>query len=577
MPVAAPLERGDPASLGRYEVIGRLGSGGQGAVYLGRMPAGERRTGGAPEYTYCAIKLLHAQMSADSSARARFAREVSAAQKVAPFCTARILEYDVHGDRPYIVSEYIDGPSLHDVVMRDGPLGAAELERLAIGTMTALAAIHESGIVHRDFKPNNVLLADEGPRVVDFGIARHLDTQESAVTATGMVVGTPGYLAPEQLSGQPLGPAVDIFAWGTTMVFAATGRSPFDADSLPVIINRILNQQPDLSVLPGVLRGLVERSLRKDPARRPTAIHLLQELLGHVGAAPGGDDGEALQEGTRIAAQPPPPPIAAPASAPPPITPPPITPPPITPPPTTPPPTTPPRTPPPRTPPPSPMPPPPPMPRAPSGYGPGTPPPMASPMPPGPRTPVPVPMGPPAPPPRAGYAPRPTRASSGTRGPVLAAVGCSVAFILIIVIAIVLAATARSGSDLPAPSDAASTSPTGTHTSTTTAITREYEGSWAGTGYQTRPRAAHWAVHIDLAAGRRYGTVRYPECAGLLRVVSNSVDGLVLRQTITTGRSNCAATGYVTLSKPGAASMRYAYADVADAPAPTATGTLYRQ
>src|SRR5262245_53321076 len=118
MPDAAPLERGDPATLGRYEVVGRLGTGGQGTVYLGRTPQGERRAGDGHEFEYCAIKLLHSQMSADSAARARFAREVSAAQKVAPFCTARILEYDLHGDQPYIVSEYIDGASLHDVVMR---------------------------------------------------------------------------------------------------------------------------------------------------------------------------------------------------------------------------------------------------------------------------------------------------------------------------------------------------------------------------------------------------------------------------------------------------------------------------
>jgi serine/threonine protein kinase len=558
MPDAAPLERGDPASLGRYEVIGRLGAGGQGAVYLGRTPRGERRAGDEREFDYCAIKLLHAQMSADSAARARFAREVSAAQKVAPFCTARILEYDLHGDQPYIVSEYINGPSLHDVVMQDGPRGAADLERLAIGTVTALAAIHESGIVHRDFKPNNVLLADDGPRVVDFGIARHFDTQESAVTATGMVVGTPGYLAPEQLTGQQLGPGVDIFAWGTTMVFAATGRSPFDADSLPVIINRILNEHPDLTALPGPLRGLVERCLRKDPGQRPSAINLLQELLGHVGAAPARDDDAALQEGTRIAAEmPAPPPIvpaAAAAAAPPssspaghassspmgraaspapaaPLTPPPLTPPPTTPPPRTPPPRTPPGTPPPmpsvpgRFPPPGTPPPmpglapttPPPMQGAPMGYGPSTPPPMASPMvspmPPGPRTPVPMQMGAPLPPqpPHSGYARPAPRATSGTRGPVVAAVGCSVALLLVIVIGIVLAAASGSDDDpTPVyPTDSSRAQPTDTYTSpSATEVTADFQGTWKGTGYQTRPRVAHWDVQIILAGSWRWCRAR---------------------------------------------------------------------
>jgi predicted Ser/Thr protein kinase len=586
MPDAAPLERGDPASLGRYEVVGRIGAGGQGAVYLGRTPQGES----------VAVKLLHAQMSADSAARARFAREVSAAQKVAPFCTARILEYDLHGDQPYIVSEYIDGPSLHDVVMQDGPRGAVELERLAIGTVTALAAIHESGIVHRDFKPNNVLLADDGPRVVDFGIARHFDTQESAVTATGMVVGTPGYLAPEQLTGHQLGPGVDIFAWGTTMVFAATGRSPFEADSLPVIINRILNEHPDLSTLPGPLRGLVERCLRKDPRQRPSAIGLLQELLGHVGAAPAGDDDAALQEGTRIAAEmPAPPPIASGAAAAaavplgpaapsgavaPPVTPPPGRPPPMPgaadrypapPGPPPPMPATPPTTPPPM--------PGAPMPGIPMGYGPSTPPPMAAPQPPGPRTPVPMQVGaPPRPPHQPGY-PRPPRTSSGTKGPVLAAVGCSVAFLLVIVIVIVVAAASGSGDD-PTPTYSSSAAPTNTFTPSPSlgpAITADFQGTWKGTGYQTKPRVTHWSVQVTLSEGRRYGSVQYPACSGLLRVVSSSVNELVLRQTITTGRDQCAVSGYVTLSSPGSTSMRFQYAEAEDAVSPNASGTLFKQ
>ncbi|HEU5159314.1 MAG TPA: serine/threonine-protein kinase [Streptosporangiaceae bacterium] len=587
MPDAAPLERGDPASLGQYEVVGRLGAGGQGAVYLGRAPQGEP----------VAIKLLHAQMTADSAARARFAREVSAAQKVAPFCTARILEYDVHGDQPYIVSEYIDGPSLHDVVMRDGPRGAADLERLAIGTATALAAIHESGIVHRDFKPNNVLLADDGPRVVDFGIARHFDTQESAVTATGMVVGTPGYLAPEQLTGHQLGPGVDIFAWGTTMVFAATGRSPFDADSLPVIINRILNEHPDLSALPGPLRGLVERCLRKDPGRRPTAIHLLQELLAQAGAAPAGDD-DALQEGTRIAAEmPAPPPIASaafpasgtsvPSSSPmgagarpaaasaapappaqsgpaaPPITPPPM------------PGAAAPFPPPPGTPPPMAA---PPMPGAPLGYGPSTPPPMASPLPSGPlpsgpQTPIPMHAGAPPRP------PRPSRMSSGTRGPVLAAVGCSVAFLLLIIIVVALVAAGQSDDPTPtySPAYSPSAAPTTSSTSSDPTVTLPFQGTWKGTGYQSKPRVAHWSVQITLVSGLRSGIVRYPACSGRLRVVSSSEEEIVLRQTITTGEEQCATTGYVTLSSPGNTTVRFQYAETEDAVSPNATGTLYKQ
>src|SRR4051794_16018258 len=302
MPEAAPLEPGDPASLGQYEVVGKLGVGGQGAVYLGRSPSGG----------HVAIKLLHDQMNADPSARTRFAREVEAAQRVSPFCTAQVLDHDLHGRPPYIISEYIDGPPLYDVVIQEGPFTGSALERLAIGTATALAAIHEAGIVHRDFKPNNVLLASDGPRVVDFGIARSVNSQQSSVTATGMVVGTPGYLAPEQLTGEPLTPAVDIFAWGATMVFAATGHSPFEAETLPVIINRILNEEPDLSGLTGTMRELVGAALDKDPRRRPAAHQLLLSLLGQVGATPGpsADRADLLDKGTQIAAElPPPPPI----------------------------------------------------------------------------------------------------------------------------------------------------------------------------------------------------------------------------------------------------------------------------
>ena len=234
-----------------------------------------------------------------------FAREVEAAQKVSPFCTAQVLDYDLQGRPPYIISEYIDGPPLYDVVLQEGSFRGAALERLAIGTATALAAIHEAGIVHRDFKPNNVLLASDGPRVVDFGIARSVNSDQSSVTATGMVVGTPGYLAPEQLTGEALTASVDIFAWGATMVFAATGHSPFEAETLPVIINRILNEEPDLSRLTGTMRELVAAALDKNPRRRPAAHQLLLRLLGQVGATPGpmADREDLLDKGTQIAAE----------------------------------------------------------------------------------------------------------------------------------------------------------------------------------------------------------------------------------------------------------------------------------
>src|SRR6266545_3317017 len=211
MPQAAPLRSGDPARVGAYRLIGRLGEGGQGTVFLGAVAPADDTD---PEGTPVAIKLLHARLSGDAKARSRFAAEVAVAQRVSPFCTARILDADVQGDTPYIVSEYIDGHSLQDIVTAEGPRTGTALHRLAIGTITALTAIHQTGVVHRDLKPSNVLLAADGPRVIDFGIARALD---ATGTLSSTTVGTPAYMSPEQISGALAGPATDVFAWGCTI------------------------------------------------------------------------------------------------------------------------------------------------------------------------------------------------------------------------------------------------------------------------------------------------------------------------------------------------------------------------
>nr|WP_275955168.1 serine/threonine-protein kinase [Planomonospora venezuelensis] len=256
-------------------MTGRLGEGGQGVVYLGRGPQGEQ----------VAVKLLHHGLAADAEARARFLREVSVAQRVARFCTAPVLHADLAGSRPYIVSEYVPGPSLRQLVDREGPRRGAALDRLAVSTATALAAIHRAGILHRDFKPANVLMGPEGPVVIDFGIARALDSP--GMTATGTAMGTPSYLAPEQLSGAPVTSAADVFAWGVTMVFAATGTPAFGQDSIAVVMNRILTVEPELAGLEGQLRGLVAACLSKDPEVRPTAEQLVVHLMsGTVPVAP---------------------------------------------------------------------------------------------------------------------------------------------------------------------------------------------------------------------------------------------------------------------------------------------------
>ncbi|MBD2895943.1 Serine/threonine-protein kinase PknD [Actinomadura sp. RB99] len=292
MPDIRPLRPGDPERLGGYRLTGLLGEGGQGAVYLAEDEPGHR----------VAVKLLHARFSADPKARSRFAAEVAVAQRVSAFCTARILDSDVEGDRPYIVSEYIDGPSLSAALAEGGPQRGADLDRLAIGTMTALVAIHQAGVVHRDFKPANVLLAADGPRVIDFGIARALD---ATGTLSSTAVGTPAYMAPEQISGAPVGPAADVFAWGATMAVAATGRPAFGQDSIPAVMHRILNMAPDLGMMPEPLRGVVADCLSKDPALRPASQQVLATLLTLAGnpPKPGGGGGEAmLSQGAETAA-----------------------------------------------------------------------------------------------------------------------------------------------------------------------------------------------------------------------------------------------------------------------------------
>ncbi|HEX4815864.1 MAG TPA: protein kinase [Nonomuraea sp.] len=269
-----PLAADDPRRLGAYDIVARLGEGGQGVVYLGKSESGEQ----------VAVKLLHHALVADSDARTRFLREVAVAQRVARFCTAPVLHADLDGSRPYIVSEYVPGPSLRELVINEGPRRGAALERLAISTATALAAIHRAGILHRDFKPANVLMGPEGPVVIDFGIARALDSP--GATATGMAMGTPSYLAPEQLSGAAVSEAADVFAWGVTMVYAATGKPAFGADSIPVVMNRILNQEPELGGMDGVLGELVAACLSKDPAHRPAADDLITRLTGQPAPKP---------------------------------------------------------------------------------------------------------------------------------------------------------------------------------------------------------------------------------------------------------------------------------------------------
>ncbi|MCK9893531.1 protein kinase [Frankia sp. AgB32] len=263
-----PLEDDDPSAVGPYKLAGRLGVGGMGTVYYGRSPAGRP----------VAVKVIRRDFAREPHFRSRFAREAQAARRVARFCTAEVLDVDTDRAEPYLVTEFIEGPTLAGRVRRGGPLDAAELERLGVAVAGALGAIHGANLIHRDLKPGNILLSPSGARVIDFGIARSL---ESTTTLTHRgVIGTPAFMAPEQALGEPLTPAADIHAWGGVMLFAATGRTPHGEAITPVLLYRIVHDQPDLSGLAPELRDLVEWTMQRDPAARPTASALLLRLTG---------------------------------------------------------------------------------------------------------------------------------------------------------------------------------------------------------------------------------------------------------------------------------------------------------
>ncbi|WP_261557736.1 serine/threonine-protein kinase, partial [Frankia tisae] len=276
------LHPDDPTVIGAYRVERRLGSGGMGTVYLARDTAG----------ALVAIKVIRSDLAADPDFRERFRDEVAAARRVAPFCTAQVLDADPAARRPYLVTEYIDGVRLDDVVNRSGPLPMSTLQGVAIGVASALTAIHKAGIVHRDLKPSNVMLSFSGPRVIDFGIARALDVAQGR-TQTGFVLGSIGWMAPEQMEGSSIGPAVDVFAWGLLIGYAAVGAHPYGDGTYLEMSKKIQTGRPDLRHVPVQLQPVVRSALARDPRARPTSERLLLTLLGEE-APPGGD--------TRVAA-----------------------------------------------------------------------------------------------------------------------------------------------------------------------------------------------------------------------------------------------------------------------------------
>jgi eukaryotic-like serine/threonine-protein kinase len=257
------LQPGDPELIGPYRLRGRLGAGGMGRVYLGLSPGGRA----------VAVKVIRAELAQDPEFRARFRREVLVARRVSGLYTAPVLDADADGPEPWLATAYVPGPSLADAVSQDGPLPVASVLTLAAGLAEGLSAIHAAGVVHRDLKPANVLLADDGPRVIDFGISR--GAEASALTHTGLVVGSPGFMSPEQAEGREVGPPSDIFSLGAVLAFAATGRAPFGSGSTPAQVYRVVHDAPQLDQVPPRVRPLIERCLAKDPAGRPSAADLL--------------------------------------------------------------------------------------------------------------------------------------------------------------------------------------------------------------------------------------------------------------------------------------------------------------
>ena len=256
----------DPAAVGPYRLTSRLGTGGMGQVYLARSPGGR----------LVAVKVIRAELAADGGFRSRFAREVRAARSVSGMFTAPVVDADPGGQPPWLATAYVPGPTLAEAVAERGPLRPEVVVTLGAGLAEALAAIHTAGLVHRDLKPSNVLLAADGPRVIDFGIARAADA--TALTLTGTVMGSPGYLSPEQADGHPVGPPGDVFSLGAVLAFAATGAGPFGDGPAAALAFRVVHAEPDLSAVPARLRPLIARCLAKNPADRPTPTELLTAL-----------------------------------------------------------------------------------------------------------------------------------------------------------------------------------------------------------------------------------------------------------------------------------------------------------
>ncbi|MFI7009650.1 serine/threonine-protein kinase [Streptomyces sp. NPDC050145] len=260
------LRREDPRVVGSFRLHRRLGAGGMGVVYLGSDRRGQR----------VALKVIRPDLAEDQEFRSRFAREVSAARRIRGGCTARLVAADLEADRPWFATQYVPGPSLHDKVAEEGPMAAADVAAVGAALSEGLVAVHEAGVVHRDLKPSNILLSPKGPRIIDFGIA--WATGASTLTHVGTAVGSPGFLAPEQVRGAAVTPATDVFALGATLAYTAMGDSPFGHGSSEVMLYRVVHEEAQLHGVPDALAPLLRACLAKDPEERPSTLQLSLRL-----------------------------------------------------------------------------------------------------------------------------------------------------------------------------------------------------------------------------------------------------------------------------------------------------------
>ncbi|MET7640518.1 protein kinase [Streptomyces sp. NPDC005438] len=260
------LRREDPRVVGNFRLHRRLGAGGMGVVYLGADRRGQR----------VALKVIRPDLAEDREFRSRFAREVSAARRIRGGCTARFVAADLEAERPWFATQYVPGPSLQDKVVTDGPLPPSQTAAIGAALAEGLVAVHEAGVVHRDLKPSNILLSPKGPRIIDFGIA--WATGASTLTHVGTAVGSPGFLAPEQVRGVGVTQATDVFALGATLAFACTADSPFGQGSSEVMLYRVVHEEPQLHQVHAALAPLLRACLAKNPEERPSTMQLALRL-----------------------------------------------------------------------------------------------------------------------------------------------------------------------------------------------------------------------------------------------------------------------------------------------------------